>query len=139
MSTRATYRFVPDNLRFDDNAKEWWDSNEKPAVTLYIHHDGYPEGAAQYLDGVHSPEGFIRKNDRAGITANHEVHGDTEYRYDISVTWTGPDIHRQVGIKAFKREGWGYETTWKEFFDGSLESFVETYQNTPIAKAINSN
>jgi len=130
MSTRATYRFVPADLRFT------------PAVTLYIHHDGYPEGAAQYLDGVRNPEDFIRKNDRAEITANHEVHGDTEYRYDIHQPETAlrlAPLLIDVGIRAFKREGWGDETTWKEFFDGSLESFVETYQNTPIAKAINSN
>ena len=118
MSTRATYRFIPDDLRF------------RPAVTVYVHHDGYPEGAAVYLEDAHTVEKFIRKNDRAEVTASHEVHCDTEYRYDI---------HRQIGLKAYKREGYGEDATWSEFFDGSFNSFIETYKNTPIAKAINSN
>ena len=118
MSTRATYRFIPDDLRF------------RPAVTIYIHHDGYPEGAAVYLEDAYNAETFIRKNNRAEITASHEVHGDTEYRYDI---------HQKIGIRAFERRGYGEDAVWNEFFDGPVETFVETYQNTPIAKAINSN
>ena len=124
MSTRATYRFIPDDLRF------------RPVVTVYVHHDGYPEGAAIYLEDAPTVEKFIRKNDRAEVTVRHEVRSDTEYRYDI---------HRlnfksyRFGIKAYKREGYGEDATWSEFFDGSFNSFIEAYKNTPIAKAINSN
>ena len=118
MSTRATYRFIPDDLQF------------KPAITIYIHHDGYPEGASYYLEGVNTVEDFIRKNDRAEITANHDVHGDTEYRYDI---------YQNGDITAFKREGWGENAIWEQFFNDLPDRFIETYQNTPIAKAINSN
>ena len=67
MSTRATYQFI----------------TEVSDVTCYIHHDGYPSGAAQYLFEAMTAEKFIRKNENAEITLNHEFHGDTEYRYTV--------------------------------------------------------
>jgi len=67
MSTRATYQFITDY------------SN----VTCYIHHDGYPSGAACYLEGANTVEKFIRKNENAEITLSHESHADTEYRYTV--------------------------------------------------------
>ena len=120
MSTRATYRFIPDDpglIRL------------RPVVTVYVHRDGYPEGAAVYLKDAPTVEKFIRKNDRAEVTARHEVHDDTEFRYDI---------HRQIEIKAYKRNwagtsiGYGEDAEWIKFFDGSLSNFIETYQNTPV-------
>lgn len=119
MSTRATYRFIPADPKF------------KPAITVYIHHDGYPSGAAGYLQGASSAEDFIRKNARAEITLSHEVHGDTEYRYDISrhgSTGTGSTIN------AYKREGYtrGYlrnDAAWVQFFDRSLDEFIEQNLN----------
>jgi len=109
MSTRATYRFIPADRRF------------KPAITLYVHHDGYPEGAANYLQGAFYVEEFIRKNSRAEITLNHEVHGDTEYRYDII------NADSRVGrtINAYKREGYGNDAAWIQFFDGFINQFIE--------------
>ncbi len=76
MATRATYQFI----------SEWSGTH-----TAYIHHDGYPEGAAQYLfkeiDGgdvmIFNINAFIRHNRKAEMTASHEIHGDTEYRYTI--------------------------------------------------------
>lgn len=77
MSTRATYQFKRKHYR---------------DATIYIHHDGYPEGAAHYLllaleqaNGYLSPEAFLRGNDRAEITDSHEAHGDTEYRYTVNL------------------------------------------------------
>jgi hypothetical protein len=77
MSTRATYKFY----------------GKPPYLTLYIHHDGYPKGAAQYVqnwmgnDRENSShltvEKFIRANEKAEITQSHESHADTEYRYDF--------------------------------------------------------
>jgi len=67
MSTRATYQFI----------------TECSDVTVYIHHDGYPQGAAQYLNEAMTAEKFIRKNENAEITISHESHADTEYRYTI--------------------------------------------------------
>jgi len=77
MSTRATYQFLPDRSEF------------KPNVTFYIHHDGYPEGAADYFRatiarGSIGVDNFFRANARAEFTRDHEAHGDTEYRYTIN-------------------------------------------------------
>lgn len=82
MATRATYGFYAQ-------------SEFKPSTTIYIHWDGYEEGAAHYyLNALawafdnhgrlfFSVEDFIRANDSAEITLNHETHSDSEYRYDI--------------------------------------------------------
>lgn len=84
MSTRATYEIA--------------------GQTFYIHHDGYPAGAASYfenmigaltvagngqgIDAIADRRGgalfaFIRGNLRAEPTESHDVHGDTEYRWKI--------------------------------------------------------
>ena len=52
MATRATYEFV----------SEW-----SPTTVIYKHHDGYPQGAAQWLKNVRTAEDFIRKNDEAEL------------------------------------------------------------------------
>ena len=94
MSTRATYGFS---------------SSENPDITLYIHHDGYPEGAAIYVcnaleersynkrQDYLTAESFIRANNRAEITRSHERHGDTEYRYDFVPSLVRPQ-HDHLGI-----------------------------------------
>lgn len=72
MSTRATYRFHDD-----------------PTVTIYKHHDGYPKGAACWLYNAWRcrarglAAGFLRGNEDAELTVSHEIHCDTEYRYDL--------------------------------------------------------
>lgn len=71
MSTRATYKI----------------NN----TTIYIHHDGYEQGAATYFYNAMITENkagnletyFLRANEKAEITESHESHGDTEYRYNI--------------------------------------------------------
>lgn len=76
MSTRATYQFI---------------SRAHATVTLYVHHDGYPEGAAFYFWLMHHSDShdrsmaarFLRANPRAEFTRSHEAHGDTEYRYTL--------------------------------------------------------
>lgn len=100
MSTRATYGFS---------------SSEKPDITLYIHHDGYPEGAAVYIrNALREPSGyasrqdyltaesFIRANGRAEITRSHERHGYTEYRYDFvpSLVATQHDHYGIISLNA---------------------------------------
>lgn len=79
MSTRATYKFM---------------SPGRPPVTVYIHHDGHPEGAATYVAaalalGPLTAENFIRANKRAEITGGHDAHGDTEYRYTLGADRVG--------------------------------------------------
>ena len=122
MSTRATYKFY----------------GKKPYLTLYIHHDGYPKGAAQYVqnwmgnDMENSPhltvEKFIRANEKAEITQSHESHADTEYRYDfIQMNGEASEAGR------FYNEGWKVivnERRWIEDDDfngiwaGTLDEFV---------------
>ena len=59
-------------------------------VTFYIHHDGYPEGAAQYLLAAHLSDAqgtladrFHRANARAVLTARSE-HADVQFAYTIA-------------------------------------------------------
>lgn len=82
MATRATYGFYAR-------------SEFRPNTTIYIHWDGYEEGASHYyLNALawafenhgrlsFSMEDFIRANDSAELTLDHDTHSDTEYRYDI--------------------------------------------------------
>lgn len=108
MATRATYQFV----------NEWSGTH-----TAYIHHDGYPEGAAQYLfkeiDGgdvmIFNINAFIRHNRKAEMTASHEIHGDTEYRYTIL----------ESRLTAQKRVN--FTDKFETFFDGSVADFVQEY------------
>lgn len=81
MATRATYKFSSKFARDGE-------------VFIYNHWDNYPAGAAEHFFNalVHSgeygllrAESFIRGNERAEITESHEIHGDTDYRYDIDV------------------------------------------------------
>lgn len=81
MSTRATYQFVEKN---------------GPRTCVYIHHDGYPEGAAAYFYDtlLNQSKGnlatqFIRCNEGAELTKDHQQHGDTEYTY--TVEGNGPE------------------------------------------------
>ena len=97
MSTRATYSIAE---RGYQKRNEWGQRQ----ATFYIHHDGYPEGAAhrfammieskvepgeEPFSGIGRKNGgwtfaFIRGNDEADMTESHQVHGDTEYRYHVS-------------------------------------------------------
>lgn len=105
MSTRATYQF--------------------PDATLYIHHDGYPEGAAVYFRALHEVENkrgglatqMLRAVDGAEITSCHESHGDTEFRYTMN---------KEGGLRAEKRVG-HEETEWKVFFSGNFHDFINDY------------
>lgn len=115
MSTRATYEFMPSGNGLKAN---------KTAV--YIHYDGYPEGAAVYFWTAlrtHPNKGcpatqFIRANPEAELTGSHETHGDTEFRYTID-----GDRWEDAGIKAEKR----YGKEWVAFYVGSVVGFLEKY------------
>jgi hypothetical protein len=114
MSTRATYQIQIDP-DFDGD------------VTFYIHHDGYPEGAAAYfyamhtqsLESVHGsfPEKFVRANGQAEFTRSHESHGDTDYRYDLKSDGT---------LTASKRND---DNRWGIFFSGHYAIFVSDYDS----------
>ena len=105
MSTRATYEFR---------------SNFHNPVVIYKHHDGYPEGAVEHLEGVRTAEQFIRKIDEAEITDSHEVHGDTEYRYYITPSWEDDEVRVRV-------EEEDNEDSWRTIFTGSFAEFKQKY------------
>lgn len=125
MSTRATYTFSNTALAGED-------------VTVYIHHDGYPMGAAEYFrkamdekldSGRQLLEAFIAANDRAMITRCHEAHGDTDYRY----TTDGKQItveHRKIEFTDK-----GYSETWKTITESSLDDFIseQAYKQEAVA------
>ena len=109
MSTRATYKIN--------------------GIYFYIHYDGYPDGAAVYFHNAllyqHKRGGlaaqFIRANDLAEFTESHEVHGDTEFRYDLqgenltvySNHWTETD-----------------GDCWSCSFSGSVYAFINANQES---------
>lgn len=125
MSTRATY--------------------EIEGRTFYIHHDGYPEGAASYLYNMvnaltkvdtsgedHDIFGhrmrrgglefaFIRGNGNAEPTDSHEAHGDTEYRYTVY------RVEGHPMLRAEERSGDWSKPEWKQFFHGPITAFVNQY------------
>jgi hypothetical protein len=131
MSTRATYHF----------ADEYRD------VTFYIHHDGYPSGAAHYFQNMLNHEDsmescnhglaevFFRANERAEFTKSHEAHGDTEYRYDVGTRFAkwgiggGGTLRFDESIRqivAYERKSYDSEQ-WTPFFTGTVEEFVQKY------------
>lgn len=111
MSTRATYGF--DQKSNYPRRKHF----------IYIHYDGYPSGAAVYFyNALMNPSKgnfatvFIRANPHAELTDSHDIHGDTEYKYDI--TGYGPSAQ----IEAYHISD---KTTC--FFSGLLHEFVQNY------------
>jgi len=125
MSTRATYTFSNTALAGED-------------ITVYIHHDGYPMGAAEYFrkamdekldSGRQLLEAFIAANDRAMITRCHEAHGDTDYRY----TTDGKQItveHRKIEFTDK-----GYSENWNTITESSLDDFIseQAYKQEAVA------
>jgi hypothetical protein len=113
MSTRATYKITD------------YSSCKETPTYFYIHYDGYPEGAAGYFNNMMEADNlrggfavrFLRENELAEFTEDHECHGDTEYRYNFDgVTF--------VGLKRSDRfECEGFEV----FFRGSIEEFLDKY------------
>ena len=107
MSTRATYQFKGD---LSD-------------VTIYHHCDGYLSGAAilfaNAMEGGKrlTAESFIRGNERAEITESHELHGDTEYRYNISETFCGWTTIIYVSERVIGSD-------WKEIGFAKVEDFI---------------
>jgi hypothetical protein len=112
MSTRATYSFAKHFTRTGPS---------HPALTLYIHHDGYPSGAAAYFWAAHHHEGatgcltasFIRANERAELTDSHQHHGDTEYRYSC--------VNGVLTAQQRVADG------WRVFFEGPYWEFINQY------------
>ncbi len=123
MSTRAVYGFK------DDYSTFW----------VYVHHDGYPEGAAEkFKDTLDSKRiwplpryeadefaaGFIAANKTESgsvrLTIGPGSHSDTEFCYVVSMESYG------LRIVAFDSG----DTIGKVFFDGPLDKFIEKYKSS---------
>ena len=129
MSTRATYNVKHNNK----------------SLTFYIHHDGYPKGAANYLfqaldnymGGVFETfngkeyfsenkgsfiEAFLRGNINAEITGSHDSHADTDYKYSIDFnnkTVSIYDVNNEIHSK----------TDLFEFIHDLTGEFIHEYDN----------
>lgn len=118
MSTRATYQFT---------GREY-----QPTITVYIHHDGYPQGAADYFkDAVLLAKGhgglaerFVRANDGAEFTRNHDAHGDTEFRYTVAL-----DTHELHAEKRYHDP-----VRWGTVFRGTLLDFIKEHQGLQLIR-----
>jgi len=97
-------------------------------ICVYIHHDGYPTGAAEYFrkalfiaktDRRPILEAFIAANTGAQITRSHQAHGDTDYRYTID----SKDVQVQKRISNVSEEH-GFENYWETIYIGSIDEFI---------------
>jgi len=132
MSTRAVYTFKDTD-------------GEKFAV--YKHHDGYPSGAAEFIDKAREfawrgtrfeaaefAAAFVAANKEPGgggvyLSKGYQAHCDLDYDYEI----TSP--RGVLTVTAYKRE-WIEETQIikrVKFFKGSLSSFINEYMAKEIA------
>ena len=116
MSTRATYEFSQEHA---------------PTATIYIHYDGYPEGAAVYLYRLLTCENkrgclatrFIRAVSIAELTKSHQAHGDTEYRYTLKGSGSKSEAEAHLLAEEWLESG----NSWRSFYSGTLIGFVERY------------
>ena len=126
MATRATYKFSSKSANDGE-------------VFIYNHWDNYPAGAAEHFFqalvhageyGVLRAESFIRGNERAEITESHDIHGDTEYRYDIDVAEQEVTVF-QRDIR-FHADG-SYTESWEFFAHLDVKEFIIKYRNSEAA------
>lgn len=111
MNNRATYRFEGDAI--------------SPVVYCYTHYNGHPVGAADYFANMLDCEKtcgglaarFVRANNLAEFTRNHESHSDTGYRYDIDQNGKLSAYQRVVG-----------SGEWEVFFTGSVAVFIAQHR-----------
>lgn len=113
MSTRATYEF-----------RDAYESH-----TVYRHHDGYPEGAKQWIEAAlpHAwplprfeadefGAAFVAGcKDSAGgvrLTAGRDAHGDTEYHYVVTVR------DGRLYVEQWKPGGFGDNRKWSLVVEG---------------------
>ena len=120
MATRATYEFITRRYQI-----------EPVRTCIYKHHDGYPTGAVQHLENASTAEAFLRKHTDAEIVLNHEIVGDSEYRYTIirqiddSYDVTGVCVERRIN----------FSEVWDTEFFGTLKEFRKQYWNDDHAEA----
>jgi hypothetical protein len=101
---------------------------------MYIHCDGDPFGASQYLKkalehrtsphrGTNASfaDDFIKANDRVQLTKSHKFHTDRAYQYTISTTGDYRFGPFEILVKAEMVTGdipsWCFRGTLQEFID----------------------
>jgi hypothetical protein len=131
MATRATYTFIEPQRDLKNSC--------------YIHYDGYPMGAASYFEGMYQlmttnsfssrrrggfVEQFLRANELAEVTVDADMHGDTEFHYDLI-----SDLDSEVRIVAYKFT-WSDKTLdghnirqRVQFYEGTLTEFLKRYSS----------
>lgn len=122
MSTRAIYGFTDER-----NPKPLW---------VYIHYDGYPEGAATYFENAKKmawdlprfeadefAAAFVAANKKGTgavrLSEGPETHGDLEYAYLMTQT-----ADKKLHVRAFESPGQKKGDYGREIFSGSLEEFT---------------
>ena len=104
MSTRATYGF-------DDGI-------------VYKHHDGYPSGAADHLRDIYNAAQFLAKTPKSEQTESRDIHGDTEYHYDVYLrSRHRPRFVSRYRIMVSERNA-NAMGDWRQVLDCDLERFT---------------
>jgi hypothetical protein len=132
MATRATYEFhEPD----------------KEPVWVYIHWDGYPEGAARYFSLWLKKEdptvlAFLKANRQGEVTEGHDAHGDTEYRYTVHLKGSTANggVVPETWLKANEKHYGQTSSTpfheWEQIYNGPLQEFVSKYDKVREASFV---
>ena len=123
MATRATYTFK---------------SEGGIEAHIYIHYDGYPRGAASYfkkmmelLEERQKPlsdlrgglvEQFIRANKNAEFTEHWQIHGDTEWHYEID-----GDQLTVLELEGSKDLDDSEDRKGRQFFKGSMGDYLKEF------------
>lgn len=69
---------------------------------------------------------FIRGNYNAEITDSHDSHGDTEYRYTVTV------YPHSLELEVRGRDMASYPEDWEVKYLGNLTNFIVKYQATDV-------
>ncbi len=121
MATRATYSFEQEF--------------SKEGLTIYVHWDNYPEGAAIYFWNMYKhlyvkgelAEAFVKGNPMSTeFTKSHDWHGDTDYRYYLD---------RQGFLQAQKMDPITGAYV-KTFFSGHYAEFINKYDEYLVEEDI---
>ena len=127
MSTRATYQFV----------------DEDNDVTIYKHHDGYPEGGYQWIaralkfawplprfEADEFAAAFVAANkpDSGGVylTTGRDAHGDTQFHYVVQYKAKELRVERWEPVYV-RKPGAPKTRTWQLAESGTLEAMLDKY------------
>src|SRR5271166_6263079 len=113
MSTRACYRFIPEN-----GPNDW-----PGVVTVYKHHDGYPSGAAAAIEAALPyawplPRYEADEFAAAFVAANKKSAADRVHKYETEAA-KETDPERAKGLRHRAAE-WGPKGCYHNMVGGSI-------------------